>query len=409
MYFFINIALNILSTENSSKIGNSKKKGKRTIKKINYKLIVGKNKLITKKKHKFSNIQCYVKNGLIYYINVRPVAPKYQIKVTPVFITIYVDKLLITKDEMKGEVIKSVPLVDIQRIDQHYLGTFCFDIILNQIQNNRLKAGQLSLCAKNEKEMNIWVNSILEFKKCSLKGGKRIDHNGKIVLDLQKMTDFTTNYSIGKHYELEDLYYDADDTAFRIDNNNKNNKITKIKKFLTNIITGNRMGEIATSQLHRQYRGRLIRANEFRKKMKQKMLRMKKSRANKIFREKEKEAKLLHKKVAKKQMRMIKNAAQKISKFKIFELNQYKKLYEHEINIQKQEAINRSKRLMRKIQEENRLTNYAQCFSRELEEFKNKRVIEKICNQLYGLFVYIILTSGQKSMYEETKFLYNVL
>ncbi len=135
MYFFINIALNILSTENSSKIGNSKKKGKRTIKKINYKLIVGKNKLITKKKHKFSNIQCYVKNGLIYYINVRPVAPKYQIKVTPVFITIYVDKLLITKDEMKGEVIKSVPLVDIQRIDQHYLGTFCFDIILNQIQN----------------------------------------------------------------------------------------------------------------------------------------------------------------------------------------------------------------------------------------------------------------------------------
>ncbi len=386
MYSYIKIALNILSRKKSSKNRKSIKKGKGTVKKIVYKLIVKKNSLIKKKKHKFSNIKCSIKNGLIYYITGRPSAPKYQIKVLPVFITITVDKLILSKDETKSELIQSLSLVDIQRIDQHYLGTFCFDLILNQIRNNQLEAGQLSLCAKNEKEMNFWVVSILEFKKCSIKGGKRIDHNGKIVLDLQKINEFTKNYSLSKNYELEDLYYDADDTAYQI----KKEKINKLTNTLKNIMTLSQKGNIATTQLHRQYKGRLVKASQFENKMRQKIYKMKMHLTNRIFSEKEKEAKLNHKKVKRKEIQLIKNAAKQISQFKYKELLEYKSLYEHQINIRKQQAINRSKHLMRIIREENKLTDFSQCFDPLLEEFKNMKVVEFRCKKYYGLFVFIL-------------------
>jgi hypothetical protein len=379
----INVALNILSSEHKSR--NVKAKGKKVIKAIKYKLSVRKNKLILKKKYKFKDLKCKEKNGLIYFISSRPFAPKYKITVLPVFISITPSKLILTKDVKHSIILQSISLVDIQRIDQHYLGTFCFDIILNQIVDNRLEAGQLSLCAKNEKEMNKWVNSVLEFKKCSLKGSKRIDHNGKLVLDLEKINEYTRNRTLTKDYELHDLFYDADNTAFTVNHE----KINKIKKSLDSISTLASKGDIAVTQIHRQYKGRLIQAKQFKNQIKHRVFNMRMSHTNQIIIEKEKEAKLEHKKVAKKELRLIKSAAKQISKFKHMELLQYKSLYEHQINIQKQQAINRSKHMMRIIKQESKLTNFAQCYQPELEGFRNMGLVQRMCKHLYGLFVFI--------------------
>ena len=209
---------------------------------------------------------------------------------------------------------------------------------------------------------------------------------------MEKINQFTMNNTLqlGKNYELEDLFYDAEDTAFHANTA----KVDKIKKTLENIVQMNEKGDIATTQLHRQWKGRLMKASMFRKRIKQSIFNMNMAHSRRIFKEKEKEAKLSHKKVAKKELTLLQSAAKKISKFKKQELLQYQSMYEHQINIQKQRSITRSKHFMYMVKQEKKLGNYKQCYSKELKELKNMVLVERMCKQYYGLFVILQVKLG---------------
>jgi len=66
--------------------------------------------------------------------------------------------------------------------------------------------------------------------------------------------------------------------------------------------------------------------------------------------------------------------------------------------MEKHRAQTEAKNIMRIISEEQKLTNFSVCFSKELKEFKNRKFIQSLCKRYYGEFVYIILNSGQKHL-----------
>ena len=61
--------------------------------------------------------------------------------------------------------------------------------------------------------MNSWINSVQEFKKCSLKGIQINDHNQSILVDFN-MIDKQVKTLKTKN-DLGMLYYNSNDKAFK--------------------------------------------------------------------------------------------------------------------------------------------------------------------------------------------------
>ena len=298
----------------------------------------------------------------------------------PVFIMITTDKLILTKDEKRSNFIRSIPLVEVQRIDQHYVKTFCFDIILNEIVEKKLTAGQLSLCANNDVEMNMWVNEILSFKKCSLNGINSVDHNGKIILDLAKINSYTkkSKGSISK------LFYNGKDKATRP---SRSRKSSVIKKTLTKIISQAQKGELAAHQLRRQFAGRLMKARAFEQTIEGRQFNLKRLLSNRMFREKEQEASEYSRRNTRKELKILKNVQNEMSSMQIGELTEYTKLSQRTIRMQQEKIKNRAKILMNMVNEQDKLTDYRVCFDESLKHFKNQKMVSRICKKYYGEYV----------------------
>jgi hypothetical protein len=147
----------------------------------------------------------------------------------------------------------SINLDSIQRIDQSLKGTFCFDIILNDVLNIKiLQTSKVSLCAYNQKEMQDWILAILQFKECSI-ATKSTDHNGKVLLDFTKINDLEKSKELSNEHSLNNVYYDSTDKAFK----HEINKESLFKHEMKDIKDILKLGKIARLQLKRRLRGKL--------------------------------------------------------------------------------------------------------------------------------------------------------
>jgi len=138
----------------------------------------------------------------------------------------------------------------IERIIQHYKGLHCFDVFLNDSTNNKLiKSGKIAFCLKSRRKMEIWVNTIQEFKHCNINK----NHEGKVLVDFNKINEVAD--------PLKTLYYD---NTFKIRRKRirKENK-KQIDKTVTSIVKTIQKGNIAHNRVVRQYEGKLKTAKEF--------------------------------------------------------------------------------------------------------------------------------------------------
>ncbi len=164
--------------------------------------------------------QCITKTGIINIILNRPFSPMNMIIVTPVFVIITKNNLFVYKDLKKTKVIHSIKIEDIQRVDQHYENTLCFDIIINKVNKKKvLTTGPLSFCTESKEEFNKWLKSILEFKQCSI-NIKNVSRR-KILIDFNRI-----NYSkkLGPAENTDSgIYYNGEERFYK----NKSMKMQK--------------------------------------------------------------------------------------------------------------------------------------------------------------------------------------
>ena len=175
--------------------------------------------------------------------------------VIPIYLTLSREVLRLFQSVSESSLISSIHLNSIQRIDQSLKNTFCFDIIINEIvQLKTLETRKVILCANNLKIMNEWIKSILEFKECVIHEDSH-EEKGKVLIDFSKTNRILTTNLSAKQMELENLYYDGTDTAYK-------NHIIKSKEEIVDKDMGEiqeiiKLGRIAKLQLKRRLRGRL--------------------------------------------------------------------------------------------------------------------------------------------------------
>jgi hypothetical protein len=198
-------------------------------------------------------VKCQHKTGFLNYLENTKNLHKGNVSTFPIYLKLTKKSLGFFSSITEKSFVFSINLDSIQRIDQSLKGTYCFDIVLNDVLNIKiLQTSKVSLCAYNQKEMQDWILAILQFKECSI-ATNSTDHNGKVLLDFTKINDIENYKSLSNEYSISNLTYDSTDKAFKHDIKEEslfNHEMKEIKDFL-------HIGNIARLQLKRRLRGRL--------------------------------------------------------------------------------------------------------------------------------------------------------
>jgi hypothetical protein len=288
----------------------------------------------------------------------------YEIEVTPIYIMLTTDRLILTKDMNKINLIESFAIKEIQRIDQHYENTSCFDIIGTQVLKKKMKNVQLTLCGKNYKQMNSWINSVLEFKKCSLKEIQKANHKKTVFVDFNRITKLTPVKTSKKNSSIPSKKVFKNKLQRKIVKSiNKSNKYLEI-------------GKIAKRNLRENVKGRYNKRKLFKKKNNHRKFIRKNHLSNKKIHRVHNNRRIVQR------INIVKKEVKKLK-----ELKQLKKIYEDEIKKENKKLNEESKKMMYLLKSKKNSTEQLVCYDKKLKGFKNKVLIDDMCNQYYGKFV----------------------
>jgi len=212
--------------------------------------------------------KCSIRSGSLFLLLKKPAPPIYEIEITPIYIMLTTDRLILTKDMNKINLIESFALKEIQRIDQHYENTSCFDIVGTQVMKKKMKNVQLTLCGKNQKQMNSWINSVLEFKKCSLKEVQKANHKKTVFVDFNRINKLSSKKTSKKNSKKSYLISSKKALKKIVKSINKTNKYLEI-------------GQVAKRNKRNNFKGKLIKRKLFRKKINQRKYKRKSHISNK--------------------------------------------------------------------------------------------------------------------------------
>ena len=230
--------------------------------------------------------QCVSKSGVIDIIIHRPLPGSHLIKTTPVLMIITKEDLTVFKDLRQKNVIQKINLDNIQRVDQHYLNTLCFDIIVTQIENKILKKGPLSFCVDTKEKFNVWLGAILEFKQCRISINTNIGN--KVLVDFKNVNTVKKRMKAERENVMSDLFYDGEDRFYK---NTKMNEKTdeNIKNAIDLIKKSIKRGNLAKRLIRRQYSGKMRNSHSFSQTFMKKQTFFKRKIENRIANERERE------------------------------------------------------------------------------------------------------------------------
>ena len=401
---------NIIFSEKSSRKAKTEKKNN-----IKYTLDTKPNKFLDRKLIKKNSLykKCETKTGVLLNVINHPKKKESRIQVTPTFVNLNLVSISIFKSFNKG-LMHSIKLDTIQRITQHYEGTFCFSIIVNNVSDNELNIMPFTICAQSKKEMTDWVNTLLEFKHCKLSKVK--NHPvGKVIIDFNSTNVYGKKQGIkyginsrngrgsyskgsyaGSHGGSKGgsyggyyagsygsrgprgnglngvpsmaegnqnlLYYDNVKKA-NVKTKEEKNNIEKVHKSVNMIVNTIKKGNIAHQKTKRIYKNKLIEAKKFTEHVLKKEEKIKEMLKNHHALQKNKEDQLIKVQNESKEMKILKETEKKLMKLKKEEIERSKMEYESKIKAEKEKANQRTKEMMRTIVEQDKLQDHTPCIS----------------------------------------------
>lgn len=313
------------SKKYNSKTNKKHKKNKKSKKILGYKINELENYDLIhdpKKLAKYvSYDKCKKKTGYLGYIQDRPSTGDRKITVFPVFVSLNKHTLSVFKSFEPASLFQVVNLDVIQRVTLEYKNTFCFDIIINRIHRNQFTSGPLTLCAKSLNEMRDWINAVLEFKECKIKV-KNDDHNGKILVDFNKMNEHVKKKGALGKFNLENLKYQGTDKAFK-DTKSKAAHRMKIDYEMKSILETITQSNIAKNQMKRQFTGKLLSAGGLQQGIFNNEDMMKSLMERKKIVSMEQENSMLRNEHTMREYRILRNIRRKITILKVLVNNQF--------------------------------------------------------------------------------------
>jgi hypothetical protein len=262
----------------------------------------------------------------------------------------------------------------------------CFDVITNDIEQGVkvLVKGPITLCANNQKDMNDWINAILEFKECQI--NVQNVNNNKILVDFSKVNELLTEKgtkAVPQAAQIKPLYYDNTNKAVNSSPMRVGKEIM-IKKMMDNILSTIKKGNIKRTQVQRKMQNKLKEAKNFSMEVFKKEEIIKKIIEKRVEKEHQREEQMVKLEQKNKELELLKAVQRKIQSMEKKEIKQYKGQFNNQIKDEKKKADVEARKMMKIIIDQNKLTNFDKCTDMKLLNFKDKDYINKTCKIYYG-------------------------
>ena len=190
--------------------------------------------------------KCSEKTGFLYLLDSEPKKGKTVMKTTKMYVSLNPNTMSLFTSFDHRDIKDSIKTKMILRITQKYKGTFCFDV-QQQVGTEYLPIKVITLCVKSMKEMNEWINAIVEFKKC--------DISETVTEEKNKTDKAIINHTEYARTELDQLKY-FNSKPFRPNKLGQMHK-SVIKSSLKGLLKTYKSGKIAGFRARRVFRGRL--------------------------------------------------------------------------------------------------------------------------------------------------------
>jgi hypothetical protein len=261
--------------------------------------------------------KCHEKTGYIYLANnvFSSNNLPLQIKVVPIFAILTRRTISFMMGPQEKSMFNQIKLENIQKITQRYTNSFCFDIVENNVIENSLAKGPISLCAKNTHHMQNWITAIQEFKECSINIVSMDNMQNKVLIDFEKVNELLKPRSnLQKQKEYNPLYYDGDGNGEHPYIKKDETEISKVLKTIVNTIEGANINE---RQISRTMYSKIQRAEKFAFDVKRKTDLLDSMIQKRQMREKDKEAKLIQYESKARELRLLKAVLGRIKQYKV--------------------------------------------------------------------------------------------
>jgi len=276
------------------------------------------------------NEHCVLKSGVSHILVGYPGPKVKSLKVKGCYVTLSPESVFFFKSFKKSDLFASLKVNEIVRITQNYPGTNCFDIHSgNDNSGNSLQ--QVTLCYKTKKDLNEWINALIEFKKCHIvqvnkdNGIYRINGNngkkGNKVINGIKRNNGNKNHQVEliknpkKREEnlLKKISYVSDFKKPQQDIVYK----SILKKSVANLLKTYKKGFVAEKRLKRIMLGNLEKEAHKMEKNENKEISVKSLVDRRLLKERENEIKLIKLEHKQKELTLINQAKEKLEKLRV--------------------------------------------------------------------------------------------
>ena len=190
--------------------------------------------------------KCEIKSDIIYYVSRKPGPGQYLISTVPAFCKLSLAEMRFYKTYNEETMFDSIKIDRIQYITNTHPGAPCFDLIINHVEANKLHLGPLTICGRNEKHKQEWIDAITKFKHC------RLDRKS----DAKTLVEFSAVNELNKKSALNALFYDGQNKAILTTKYGNDINSTYLKT-LKEISTGIRSAKSQHNKLRRIMSGKL--------------------------------------------------------------------------------------------------------------------------------------------------------
>jgi hypothetical protein len=330
--------------------------------------------------------KCEEKSGYLKIVR-NPKALPNELQLYKIYVEMDLQNLHLFLDASGSRTLfNSIHLSEIKQLSQQkLLAPFnCFDFQLHNVDHkaDTLLNGPVTLCAKDEDDMQQWIDSIQEFMQC------RVDPNNpkhkQVIANYVKVNQLLKDRSgrEGSGDGYSSLFYDNTNTITRNPKGLQQEKV--VSKAFRKIFDTIQQGSIRRRQLQRKMSSRLQEARSVADDMAQRQEIVQQILQKRMQKEREKENNLLKAEEKKKQVQLLKAVQKKISSMEKNEITNFDKDFKKQIGDQQKKANDEAAKMMRSISAQNKFSNFNACTDTRILYFDDKEYVDALCKRYYG-------------------------
>jgi len=347
--------------------------------------------------------ECESKSGVLYMIKHKTNTDE-ELNLIRVYVEANKDSISFYRAQQPSSLFFKVPTKNLEKIGYKFMGTFCFELNMANVENQKYKNNVISLCTTSKTSLRKWVKSLMEIPYCKNNVSGNINSNSNSNNNANNVATKNPVIQIGnierilvedfsKINQFSNSNLIKSSNVFQIENNDRaypyhapdiDVKETYIRHNLDALAEKIRESKIAEERQKRIYKEKFEKEKEKTKKVKEEKQLIYNLTKHRNIIEKQRAKKFLEMEFKMKESKIFNQTSNKIDEIEKQAIAKLKESYQEKVELEKQKNNIETLNMIKCFNEDNKLTEWSACVSLEVFKFQNKKYTDDLCSKYYG-------------------------